>query len=68
MNKHPGHIAMVDEARGTEERVDAATVPPSVAFVGDVPVLRVVHSKRGDDHVIRSYGPDGALLSTTIGR
>lgn len=66
--KHPGKIEMVDAERDTSHTVDAAGAPPSVAFVDGRPVTKIVKSRRGDDVVLRSYGADGALLSTTVGR
>ena len=64
--QHPGKLEMVDDVTGTTDVVDASTVPAAVAFVEGQPVVRVVHSLRGSQHVIKSYGQDGALLSTTV--
>ncbi|MCA9544480.1 MAG: hypothetical protein KC613_08820 [Myxococcales bacterium] len=68
--EHPGEITFVDEDAGTERARPAAEVPASVAFVtvdgATVPVVRVVSRMRGPQRVIRSYGPEGQLLSTTL--
>jgi hypothetical protein len=66
--KHPGKIELVDEVRGTTEVVPASSAPATVAFVDGKPVVRIVHSKRGADVIIRSYGVDGSLLQSTVGR
>jgi hypothetical protein len=66
--KHPGTIEFVDDALQTTKQESAATVPESIAFVGGVPVVKIVHSKRGDEHVIRSYDADGKLLQSTLAR
>lgn len=68
MTKHPGTIVLVDEDARTEKKLRAADVPESVAFVGDVPVVRVVSRKRGDERELLAYGADGALLQTTLSR
>jgi hypothetical protein len=69
---HPGTIRFVDETNATEREEAASAVPASVAFAtvnGEkVPVVKVVLSGAGDRREIRSYGADGALLSTTFGR
>jgi hypothetical protein len=65
---HPGKVELVDEERGTREVMDVKDVPASVAFSNGAPVVRVVHSKRGTEHIVRSYGVDGALLSSTVAR
>lgn len=65
--KHPGSIEMVDEESGKKHAVDANSAPREVAFVGGQAVVRIVKSRRGDQVVLRSYGVDGALLSTTVG-
>lgn len=66
--KHPGRIEMVDDETGKTHAVDAASAPATVAFVDGKPVVKIVKSRRGDDVLVRSYGADGALLSTTVGR
>jgi hypothetical protein len=66
--KHPGTIEMVDEDADTRRSVEAASAPETVAFVDGTPVVRIVKSTRGEEIFIRSYGVDGALLSTTVGR
>ena len=69
--QHPGTIVFEDEVRGTSEEKDASSVPETVAFAevdGElVPVVKVVMSQQGDEIAIRSYGADGALLTSTIG-
>jgi hypothetical protein len=67
--KHPGTITIVDETAGTEKQVRASDVPESVAFIGDVPVVRVVSRTRDDGaRDVMSYGADGALLQSTLMR
>ena len=67
--KHPGTITIVDEDAGTEKKVRATEVPETVAFIGDVPVVRVVSRKRTDEaREVMSYGADGALLQSTLMR
>lgn len=67
--KHPGTITIVDEDARTEKKVAASEVPESIAFIGDVPVVRVVSRKRSDDaREVMSYGADGALLQSTLMR
>lgn len=67
---HPGAIVMVNDWEHTERTVPVAEVPESIAYarVGDawVPVTRVVATLQGDTRTLRSYGADGALLSSTI--
>lgn len=65
--KHPGQIEMVDEETGKRHAVAAASAPPEVAFVGGQAVVRIVKSRRGSEVLLRSFGADGALLSTTVG-
>ena len=65
---HPGTIELVDDDKGTTERVPASAVPQTVAFIGDDAVVRIVHSTHEGRHTIRSYGADGQLLATTVGR
>jgi hypothetical protein len=65
---HPGFVEMVDEEKGTKERVPVSDVPRAIAFIGDEPVVRVVHSAHAGMHTIRSYSESGKLLSTTTGR
>jgi hypothetical protein len=67
--KHPGTITIVDEDAGTEKKVPVSDVPETVAFIGDVPVVRVVSRKRSDAaREVMSYGVDGALLQSTLMR
>jgi hypothetical protein len=35
--------------------------------VGGQAVVRIVKSRRGSEVLLRSFGADGALLSTTVG-
>ena len=68
--KHPGSITFVDEAEGTERVTPVDTVPESIAFyeggAEPIPVVRIVSHLRGTQRVIRSYGADGELLTTTV--
>jgi hypothetical protein len=66
--KHPGAIVLVDEDKGTKKTAQAKDVPPSVAFVNEVPVVRVVARRLGEEREVQSYGADGALLSSTLMR
>jgi hypothetical protein len=66
--KHPGMVEFVDDAEKTTKQESASTVPASIAFVDGVAVVKIIHSKRGDEHIIRSYGADGKLLQSTVGR
>ena len=67
--KHPGTITFVE---GTTETVEqASTVPESIRFAPDkdgvlTPVVRVVATVSGNQREIKEYGPDGALLRSTI--
>jgi hypothetical protein len=67
---HPGFIEFVDEDRGSSEKSPFDSVPESIAWYGSgenrTPVVRVVAHMRGSQHVIRSYGPSGKLLETTL--
>lgn len=58
-------IRFEDASLGTVHERDAAEVPASVAFVGGVPVVRVVAEPHGEQRVIRSYAADGTLLEST---
>ncbi len=62
--KHPGTITFVEKGK-PDEVMSADKVPDSVAFYEDVPVVRVVSELVEKKRIIRSYGADGALLSTT---
>jgi hypothetical protein len=65
--KHPGTITMVDADAKTEKKVAASSVPPSIAFIDDVAVVKIVTRKSVNGaREMSSYGADGALLSTTI--
>ena len=67
--KHPGFITIVDDDASTEKKVAAADVPESVAFIGEVAVVRVVSRKRSDGaREVMSYDADGALLQSTLMR
>lgn len=69
-HEHPGTIVFVDEAAGTEHSRAASEVPETIAWVvvdGDSwPVTRVVARMAGKQRVLRSYGVDGRLLSSTV--
>ena len=67
---HPGEITFVDPD-GSSRVKPAADVPDTIAWAADAdgqptPVTRVVASMRGQQRLIRSYGADGALLSSTV--
>jgi hypothetical protein len=66
--KHPGTVELVDEERGTTKSMAVKDVPPQLAFVDGRPVVKVIRSKRGTETVLRCYGEDGTLLSTTVGK
>ncbi len=66
---HPGKITFVDGATETVE--DAAALPDSFKFAENrhgkkMPVVRVVAYTEGDRRIIREYGPEGALLRSTV--
>ncbi len=69
-HEHPGTILFVDETAGTEHLRPAAEVPETIAWalVGGVrvPVTRVVARVADKQRVLRSYGADGTLLSSTV--
>lgn len=58
-------IRFEDALRGTVEEKDASEVPTTIAFVGGVPVVRVVAEPYGEQRIIRSYDASGALLEST---
>ncbi len=67
---HPGTITFVDPDGGSRER-SVSDVPETIAWSTGpdgtaTPVTRVVASMRGEQRLIRSYGADGALLSSTV--
>jgi hypothetical protein len=63
---HPGSIEIVDGATGEVTRTERAEdVPQTIAFADGKPVTRIVVIESGDHREIRSYGPDGTLLSAT---
>lgn len=66
--KHPGTITFVEKGK-PDEVLSVEEVPETVAFYEEgprrVPVVRVVAELVGTKRVIRSYGADGALLTTT---
>ena len=61
-------IRFEDAVRGTVEERSSADVPPSIAFVDGVAVVRVVAQLRGEAREIQSYAASGALLTTTLQR
>ena len=67
---HPGTITFVDLDSGEERTEDASSVPESIAWYSGggspVPVVRVESAMRGTSREIKRYGPDGALLDTTV--
>jgi hypothetical protein len=69
-HEHPGQIVFVDETAGTERTRPVAEVPESIAWAevdGErIPVTRVVARVAKTQRVIRSYGADGELLSSTV--
>jgi len=70
MSAHPGHIVFEDTDRGTSNTRSADTVPEGVAWATvdgeQCPVVRVVATTRGRKRTLRSYGIDGALLTSTV--
>ena len=70
MSEHPGTIVFVDDASGTARTRSAAEVPETIAWAtvdGErLPVVRVVAITVGPQRTLRSYGPDGRLLSSTV--
>lgn len=69
--KHPGKIVFVDGAtQQVTQEVDAETVPLSIRFAetdkGLVPVVKIVSFMRGEQQIIRSYGPDNEFLTSTV--
>lgn len=69
-DSHPGSIEHVDEVTDRTHTRAAADVPRSIAWVQSdgrwVPVVRVVATGTPDRRRINRYGPDGALLDSTI--
>jgi len=69
-DEHPGTVLFVDEVAGTEHSRPASDLPETIAWaVVDgvrVPVTRVVARMAGTSRVLRSYGADGRLLSSTV--
>jgi hypothetical protein len=70
-NRHPGTILFVDgRTQRVTFRVDAAEVPRAVRFAetkqGRVPVVKVVAYPRGNQRIIREYGPADELLRTSV--
>jgi len=69
--KHPGKIIFVDGKTGkTTEEADANSVPMSIRFAetekGLVPVVKIVSHERGDQVIVRAYGPGGEFLKSTV--
>lgn len=69
MIAHPGHITFYEGARVVSVTA-ASSVPDAVRFApgprGLVPVVKVVATGNGEQRSIHEYGPDGALLRTTL--
>lgn len=68
---HPGTVEYVDGNTGKVTRTAKVDeVPESLRFAptdqGPVPVVRVVAHVHGNERTIREYGPDGALLRSTV--
>ncbi len=67
---HPGHIVFEDADADTRRRRPVDQVPDTIAWAQvdgrRLPVTRVVSRMRGDDRQIQCFGPDGALLSSTV--
>jgi hypothetical protein len=72
MSMHPGTILFEDADTGTTHTRTVDAVPERIAWAdvegGREPVVRVVSTMRGQQRTIRSYGADGALLSSTVQR
>ncbi len=70
MSTHPGSIVFEDANSGTANTRSADAVPDSIAWAmvdGErCPVVRVVATTQGRKRTLRSYGSDGALLSSTV--
>jgi len=69
--KHPGKIIFVDGKTGqVTEESNAADLPMSMRFAetekGLVPVVKIVSHERGDQVIVRAYGPDGEFLQSTV--
>jgi hypothetical protein len=68
--EHPGTITFVDRDTGTVEEKPASDIPEGIAWVERdgvrIPVVRVESGKVGEAREILRYGPDGALLDTTV--
>lgn len=68
--KHPGTVTFIDEAEGTVRDVAFDSLPETIAFVqspdGSVPVVTVKSHLRGDQRIIRRYGPGDVLLDTIV--
>ena len=69
-HEHPGQIVFVDETTVTGRVRSVTEVPVSIAWAevdGErIPVTRVVARVARTQRVIRSYGADGELLSSTV--
>jgi hypothetical protein len=69
---HPGTITYVDADAKTEKVLPVAQVPEPLRFASldgaPVPVVRVVAQLRGEERLIREYGPEGQLLRSTVQR
>jgi hypothetical protein len=69
--KHPGKIVFVDgiTQQVVKER-SASEVPFNVRFIetedGLVPVVKIVNFTTLEQQIIRQYGPDDQLLSSTV--
>jgi hypothetical protein len=69
--KHPGKIIFVDgktEQITSEENADAMpfTIRYSETEKGLVPVVKIVTHDRGDQIIVRSYGPNDEYLTSTV--
>jgi hypothetical protein len=72
MSRHPGIIEYVDGAtHAVIGQVRAEDVPEAMRFfktaAGQTPVVRVVKHQAAGRVTLREYGPDGALLRSTVG-
>ncbi len=68
--EHPGTITFVDLDAGTSEARPASEVPEGIAWVTRegvrIPVVRIESTAVGGRREIHRYGPDGALLDSTV--
>lgn len=69
--KHPGKIVYLDgNTQKVTTTLDVAQVPEAMRFVktdkGLVPVVKVVAFTSGNQRIIKEYGPNDAMLRSTI--